>query len=185
MALMTSPAKIILLHGPSSSGKSTLARALQAKIELPFWHVSIDHLHDAGVVPMARYRSGEFNWRDDREAFFEGFHQSLRAYAVAGNNLIVEHILDAPEWPAKLGELLSPLDLFFVGLHASLPELIRREAARGDRPIGDAERDFHSVHRGLTYDFEVSSDRPLEENVEALLSAWRRSRSVFFAMARK
>jgi chloramphenicol 3-O phosphotransferase len=181
---MTSSAKIIFLHGPSSSGKSTLARAVQAKIELPFWHVSIDHLRDGGVVPMARYRSGEFNWRDDRAAFFEGFHQSLRTYAQAGNNLIVEHIFDAPEWPAKLAKLLDPFDLFFVGLHASLPELIQREAARGDRPIGDAERDFHTVHRGLTYDFEVSSDRPAEENVKALLTAWRhRSRSAFFALA--
>lgn len=181
---MPSPAKIILLHGASSSGKSTLARALQAKIELPFWHVSIDHLRDGGVVPMARYKSGEFIWGNDREALFDGFHRSLRAYAEADNNLIVEHIIDAPEWPAKLARLLSPFDLFFVGLRASLPELIRREAARGDRPLGDAERDFHSVHRGLTYDFEVSSDRPVEENVDALLIAWRqRSRSAFFGLA--
>ena len=176
-------ARIIILHGPSSSGKSTLARALQARIELPFWHISIDHLRDVGVLPSARIASGEFTWRGPmRAAFFDGFHRSLAAYAEAGNNLIVEHILDTPGWVEQLRTLLAPFDLFFVGLHASLPELIRREAARGDRPVGDAERDFNAVHRGLRYDFEVSSERDVNDNVEALLSAWRaRSRSAFFS----
>jgi len=181
---MAATAKIIILNGPSSSGKSTLARAAQSKIELPFWHISIDHLRDSGVLPSARFKSGEFAWSSHRAAFFEGFHRSLAADAEAGNNLIVEHIFDTPGWIGRLAELLAPVDVFFVGLYAPLPELIRREAARGDRPVGDAERDFHSVHRGMRYDFEVSSERPVEENVDALLSAWRtRTRSVFFTQA--
>lgn len=45
--------QIIFFHGASSRGKSTLARELQAKIEKPFWHISIDHLRDAGVLPLA------------------------------------------------------------------------------------------------------------------------------------
>ena len=36
--------KIILLNGASSSGKSTLAQGLQARLDEPFWHLSIDHL---------------------------------------------------------------------------------------------------------------------------------------------
>ena len=79
-------AEIIFLHGASSSGKSTIARLLQARIERPFWHVSIDHLRDAGVLPLARFRSGEFAWADARKPFFDGFHASLAAYADAGNN---------------------------------------------------------------------------------------------------
>src|SRR5689334_22572565 len=90
--------KIILLNGASSSGKSTLARALQTKIEAPFWHISIDHLRDTGVLPLARIRSGEFDWKSMREAFFEGFHLSLAAYVQAGNNLIVEHIIETRAW---------------------------------------------------------------------------------------
>ena len=176
--------KIIILHGPSSSGKSTLAKALQARIELPFWHLSIDHLRDAGVLPNARFRAGDFVWREHRAAFFDGFHRSLPAYAGAGNNLIVEHIFDTPGWPERVAKLLLPFDVFFVGLHAPLDELVRREAARGDRPIGDAERDFYTVHQGLRYDFEVSSLQPTEANIDALLGAWRqRTRSVLFDLA--
>jgi chloramphenicol 3-O-phosphotransferase len=50
-------AQIIFLHGASSSGKSTIAKALQARIEKPFWHISIDHLSDAGVLPTERMAS--------------------------------------------------------------------------------------------------------------------------------
>lgn len=176
-----STARIIFLHGASSSGKSTLARALQAKIELPFWTISIDHLRDAGVLPGARIASGEFRWRDMRAGFFDGFHRSLAAYAEAGNNLIVEHILDTPGWHAQLASLLVPFDVFVVGVHAALPELIQREAVRGDRAIGSAEQDFKTLHRGLSYDFEVSTtERPIGENVEAILDAWRQRGSTRF-----
>lgn len=180
-----SDARIILLHGASSAGKSTLARALQATIELPFWTISIDHLRDAGVLPSARIASGEFGWRDMRPAFFSGFHRSLRAYAEAGNNLIVEHILDTPGWHEDLATLLAPFDLLFVGVHASLPDLQRREAARGDRQIGSAEHDFNNLHSNFSYDVEVSSsDRTVEENVALVLEAWRlRKRSRFFEVA--
>lgn len=170
-----SDASIIFLHGASSSGKSTLARALQAKIEKPFWHVSIDHLRDAGVLPSARIKSGEFRWPEMRPAFFSGFHRSLAAYAETGNNLIVGHILDTQGWHRELATLLAPFELCFVGVHAALPDLVRREAARGDRPIGSAEQDFHTLHRGFRYDVEVSSSiHSVEENVETVLAAWRR-----------
>ena len=81
-------AQIVFLHGASSSGKSTIAKALQASIEKPFWHISIDHLRDSGVLPLSRFRSGEFAWSTARKAFFDGFHASLAAYADAGNDLM-------------------------------------------------------------------------------------------------
>ena len=182
LSCMDRPASIIFIHGASSSGKSTLARGVQANIDQPFWHISIDHLRDAGVLPSARIKSGEFNWRDMRRQFFDGFHQSLAAYAEAGNNLIVEHIIDTPGWHEDLVALLAPFDLFFVGVHCSLAELNRREAARGDREVGSAERDYHTIHQGLRYDFEVQSEASVESNVAGAIAAWqaRRAPSAFF-----
>jgi chloramphenicol 3-O phosphotransferase len=179
-------AKIIFLHGASSSGKSTLARALQASLDEPFWHVSIDHIRDAGVLPSARISSGDFKWSSMRASFFNGFHGSLAAYAHAGNNLIVEHILDTEGWLDDLVVLLAPFDVFFVGLHCPVAELTRRETARGDRPIGSAEQDERTIHRGLRYDFEIQSELPAAENADRVLTAWkaRRSPSAFAAGAR-
>lgn len=172
---------IIFIHGASSSGKSTLARAVQAKIDQPFWHISIDHLRDGGVLPTARFKAGDFDWETSRAAVFDGFHRSLAAYASAGNNLILEHILDTPGWHDQLVELLAPYDVFFVGLHTGLAELNRRETARGDRPVGSAEQDFRTIHQGLRYDLELSSNEALDENVDRLVVAWkdRRAPSAF------
>jgi chloramphenicol 3-O phosphotransferase len=55
---------------------------------------------------MNRFRSGEFSWAAQRQAFFDGFHTSLAAYANSGNNLIVEHILDTSGWLETLCDLL-------------------------------------------------------------------------------
>ena len=179
------PGAIILVHGASSAGKSTLCRALQQRIDSPFWHYSIDHLRDSGVLPRERIQSGEFAWRAMRSAFFDGFHRSIGVFAGAGNNLIVEHIVETREWLADLLGILSDIDVFFVAVHCPLAELERRESARGDRPIGMAKTDFESVHTFATYDFEVDSTAPLERNVEALIGAWqgRRRPSAFERMA--
>lgn len=167
--------QIIFLHGASSSGKSTIAKALQARIEQPFWHVSIDHLRDAGVLPMDRFRNGDFSWKDQRKAFFDGFHASVAAYADAGNNIILEHILDTEGWLGRLRASLDDHDVLFVGVHCPLELLVEREALRGDRPLGSAKRDYETIHRGKRYDLEVDTVDGLERNVERILSAWRLS----------
>jgi chloramphenicol 3-O phosphotransferase len=169
--------KIIFLNGASSSGKTSIAKLLQQKIDEPFWHISIDHLRDAGVLPLGRIKSGEFRWSEMRHAFFSGFHHSLPQYAKAGNNLIVEHIIETKEWQMLLTELLKPFDIYFVGLRCTLEELERREKNRANRPIGDARRDFDNVHLIHTnYDLEIDSTLPVEENVNLILSSWRQRR---------
>lgn len=164
--------RIILLNGASSSGKSSLARAVQARIPTPFWHISIDHLRDSGVLPSARIRSGEFDWCAMREGFFIGFERSLRVYAEAGNDLVVEHILESEPWMLRLARTLEGLDVFFVGVHCDLAEVERREAARGDRPLGDARRDFHRIHSYCRYDLELDGTEPAEANADRLIAAW-------------
>jgi chloramphenicol 3-O phosphotransferase len=179
-------ASVIFLHGASSSGKSTLARAIRERAEVPFWHYSIDHLRDSGVLPSERIARGDFAWRDIRAGFFEGFHRSIGSFADAGNNLIVEHIIDTEGWLATLAEVLAPHDVLFVGLHLPLDELNRREAARGDRPLGMAATDFQSIHTRKRYDLELDTKVDAAQNATRVLDAWRapRGRSAFFASAR-
>jgi chloramphenicol 3-O phosphotransferase len=174
--------KVILLNGTTSSGKSSIARALQSEIDEPFWHFSIDHLRDAGVLPLDRIRRGEFPWTALRDTFFEGFHRSLPAFLGAGNNMIVEHIVETPEWMKLLVTLLDGFDVFFVGVHCPLDELERREVARGDRPVGGTRRDFETIHRHAIYDLELDALIAPSANARIVISAWRqRERPSAFA----
>lgn len=183
---MSNYGSIILLNGASSAGKSTLAQGLQSMLPDAFWHYSIDHLSDAKVLPRERIRSGEFRWNDLRDSFFEGFHRSIPAFAQAGNNLIVEHIIEEPEWMERLLQLLDGFDVFFIGVHCPLEELERREVARGDRPVGDAKRDFEIAHRFCRYDLEIDSMEAIEKNIQMAISTWQdRGRVQAFDLMRK
>jgi chloramphenicol 3-O phosphotransferase len=165
--------KIILLNGASSSGKSTLAAALQDALEEPFWHYSIDHLLAAKVLPRDRIDRGDFRWVDLRANFFAGFHASLPALAIAGNNLVVEHIVETEEWMSRLVKQLRGLDVYFVGVHCPLDELEVRERSRGDRRIGEARADFEITHRLCSYDMEVQSTLPADQTAEKIIAAWK------------
>lgn len=170
--------KIILLNGTSSSGKSTLARALQNQIDQPFWHFSIDHLiRENSGLPLQRIEAEDFYWKDMRPQFFEGFHNCLPALAIAGNNLIVEHIIETAEWMNRLLHLLQSFDVFFVGVHCPLVELECRELKRGDRKIGEARMDYAVIHTFGFYDFEINSIESAEKNVSEVIMAWKNRKS--------
>lgn len=108
-----------------------------------------------------------------RDAFFEGFHRCLPALAAAGNNLIVEHIIETKEWMLRIDRFLKSFDVFYVGLHCPLNELLHREAARTDKSRKEARADFEVVHRYIQYDLELDSTQPVDENVEILIKQWK------------
>jgi len=170
--LAVSPGKVIIIHGPSSSGKTTLALALQKQLDIPFIRFSFDLFLDHQALPSEQIKSGKFSWERMRYSVFRGLHQCLPALATAGNNVIFDHIIETKAWLYELVSLISELDVFFVGVHCSLPELERREIQRGDRRPGEARQDFETVHSILTYDLELNCEHPLEENVRVLIQAW-------------
>ena len=168
---------MILLNGASSSGKSSLARALQEALPEPFLHVSSDHFVAAGMVPERRDDGGPFDWwHQVRPRFFDGFHRCLPALTAASNDLIVEHVIEFPSWRAGLAELLADTDVFFVGVHCGLAELDRRERARGDRRPGEGRAHVleNKIHTFGPYDFEVDTTGGVtSELVSSVIRTWR------------
>ena len=173
MSATLTPGKIIIINGPSSSGKTTLALAAQKQFDIPFVRFSFDLFLDHQALPIEQIRNGTFSWDEMRPSVFRGIHQCLPALANAGNNLIFDHIIETKSWLEDLLRAVSNLDVFFVGLHCSLPELERREAARGNRRGGEARTDFETVLGITSYDLELNSESALEENVKLLIDAWK------------
>ena len=159
--------RIILLNGTSSSGKSTLAKALRPRLEPQFHYYASDQLADEGFRPLDN--GDRFAWR---QAFFDGFHRSIPAFASAGLDLLIEHIVEEQSWAESLDALLSPFDVFWVGVHAPAAEIERREQMRGDRQPGEGR--YHlKTHTFCRYDVEVDTTEPIARNVATISDAWR------------
>lgn len=170
------PTSVIFLNGASSSGKTTLGRALQRALDRPFFYLSSDQLVEANILPDVdrQAQQGERAWRIIRPRFFDGFHRSIAAFAGAGNPLIVEHVLEFKEWFEDCVQLLAPFDVFFVGVHCSLVELERRERERGNRTVGEGRSHLlDGVHSWGPYDIEVdTSAHTTEENTLTIRNAF-------------
>lgn len=165
--------QLILVNGASSAGKTTLCRALRDALPAPFLHFSLDFfMFDADVLP--RTPEGKIkDWPTLRPNVFEGFNRCLPALLDAGNNLVVDYIIETPQMWAQFTEFLRGYDVFLVGVHCPVEELERREQARGDRRGGDARRDAATVHTFTAYDLELDCQTLLEQNVARVVEAWQ------------
>lgn len=98
------PGTIILLNGTSSSGKTSIVRALQEIFEEPFLVAGIDKL--IWMLPR-RYLDRPL-WDEVLGLATEagvvgrrlasGMHQAIAALSRTGNNVVAEHVLVEPQW---------------------------------------------------------------------------------------
>ena len=74
----------------------------------PFFYFSSDQLVAADVLPSVdrQAKTGEWAWRTIRPRFFDGFHRCAAAIADAGNDMILEHVIEFRSWYVDLVTLL-------------------------------------------------------------------------------
>lgn len=150
---------IIFLNGTSSSGKTTIARALQERLPDPYMHVSVD-----GFLCLYPERYWNPTCREDAMVLaglvplaVSGFHRAVAALAEAGNRVIVDHVLQEEGWLEECVERWAGLDVLFVGIRCPVEVAERREAERGDREAGTARYQHDRVHAHGVYDVEVDT----------------------------
>jgi chloramphenicol 3-O phosphotransferase len=157
------PGTILILNGASSSGKTSLLRALQALLDEPFLDAGIDKF--IWMLPK-RYldrplwdevlglnvRAGLVGHR-----LFSGMHHAIAALSRAGNHLLADHVLVEPRWVAECAVLFAPLPAYLIGLRCPLDLLEQREKQRKDRTWGQAREQFEVVHAHVVYDLEVDT----------------------------
>ncbi len=150
---------IIFLNGTSSSGKSTIAKALQERLSEPYMHFAVDGLFHLYPERILKPTSQEelMVLKQLIPSIVSGLHRSAAALAEAGNNLIVDHVLEKEAWLKECVELWAGLDTLFVGVKCPLHILEQREAERGDRAPGLAKLQYERVHVHGVYDVEVDT----------------------------
>lgn len=158
------PGNIILLNGVSSSGKSTLARALVE--QLPgYFYLSIDDFDL--LIDRMEDRKKQRLIPVETEYFF---HKTIALFAERGINLVVDHILHDDFTQHDIFEALAEFPIFFVGVQCPLEELERREQLRGDRRIGQARQQLKFVHRIEVYDVVVDTTCDVQTCVGQVLA---------------
>jgi chloramphenicol 3-O phosphotransferase len=175
---------IIFLNGPSSSGKTTLAKELQYKLDGYYLHIGIDKM--IGLMP-SHLNNWEgkpapmgYSWKASEEnghliheiqqgPLAKKISNSLKNFAVLlaseGYNLIIDEITltvaEQAAWIKALSLIPVPFKILWVQLHPPLESLIKREQTRGNRMLGSAHHQFicceKALSSGLHYDIALDT----------------------------
>ncbi|SFX36291.1 chloramphenicol phosphotransferase CPT [Streptomyces atratus] len=158
---------MIVLNGGSSSGKSGIARCLQAVLPDPWLTFGVDTLVEAMPASMRESDAGiEFapdgevvvgpEFRTLETAWIEG----VVAMARAGAGVIVDEVfLGGAASQQRWQKALGGIRVLWVGVRCESAVAAVREIARGDRVPGMAAAQADLVHQGVTYDIEVDTTR--------------------------
>ena len=168
---------IILLNGTSSSGKTTIAAALQDVLERPYLHTGIDQFlierlpKRLVVYSDAVHPANSGGWlaifRDEALSevqigplgykWIRGMYRAIAALAGEGLNVILDDVIYDRRVLKAAVEILPPEQVFFVAIGCPLEVAESREQARGLRVKGGARTFYDLVHQHGIYDLEVDS----------------------------
>jgi chloramphenicol 3-O phosphotransferase len=129
----------IVLHGPTSAGKSSLARALQDSSDIPVFHISLD-----AFVEMSRRRDmrSEQELNQALRLHHLNLQSTLRRVAESHFEIVLDLVLRDTIALDECIAALSPRQTFVIGVSCPLNVLEQRERARPDRGDGMARSQF-------------------------------------------
>jgi chloramphenicol 3-O phosphotransferase len=173
---MNGRATIIYLNGVSSSGKTSLGRALQEVMAEPYFHVQLDHF---GAMKPRRPRPEDTSplWRDLIDHLYPAylvpaFHGGVAHFAARGANVIADSLVGRPGL-VQAAQCLAEHRLVLVGVRCALDELERRERARTEgRPLGQARRQYDWLHKDVVYDLEVDTSNASPAECALQINDW-------------
>lgn len=159
---------IIILNGTSSSGKTSLCRAIQKLADTKYMHINVDVV--AEMLPAGFFGEGAERKPKVRQ-FIKGVHKMVGGFAEMGHHVLLDQITVRHDMMTDCLASYGGYKVYFVGMICSLEELERREIARGNRKIGLAQMQFGGIHLHKIYDLELDVEQfSLEECAVQLLA---------------
>jgi chloramphenicol 3-O phosphotransferase len=169
--------QVIVLNGTSSSGKTTLARALQGMLPAPWLLLGIDDLiramPDEGLEDGSLLHIGVTGHVDIGPGWLNletSWYIGLAAIVANGTGVIVDEVfLSGHESQARLRTAFAGLEVLWVGVTCDLEVARARESLRPDRVPGMAEFQAAVVHEGVAYDMTVDTSHTSPESCAATI----------------
>ena len=176
------PGRVVLLHGTSSSGKTTVARAVQKLADEPWLRLGIDafwNAIDGRWLEHGPHAAEGFRWTEDArivpgpvgQRLAAGMRAAVAACARAGNDLLVDDVFVDPGWLDGWREELEGVDWLLVGVTAPLAALERREEERGNRIAGEARAQVDWIHDGVDYNLTIDTSRQSPDECARIILA--------------
>ncbi len=164
--------QVIVLNGTSSSGKTSIARCLQALLPEPWLTMGVDSLVTAMPPALLGLEAGLVFAPDGQimvgpamRTLQAAWSQGVAAMARAGVGIILDVVfLDGAVGQQRWRGVLSDLRVLWVGVRCDSPVAAAREAARGDRVQGMAAAQAALVHRGVNYDLAIDTTHASSED---------------------
>jgi chloramphenicol 3-O phosphotransferase len=141
---------IVVLNGPSSAGKSTLANALRDRLGLNAAAVSLDQFFPM-VSPLARHDWSLFS------TLFDATLVTALAFADRGWTAIVDTVFERPESLQRLRDIFGTRRYSLIAVTCPLAVLEAREQARSNRRMGLARDQHKRVFQAATYDLDIDT----------------------------
>jgi chloramphenicol 3-O phosphotransferase len=183
---------IILINGPSSSGKSTLIDQFIKKSNKEFIKVAFDDIlyliHKVNWSKQLLSILGENIIKNKKEFFYYNeesndkndlyrikfnnsytellysMHSFWKILIDNGFNIIIDHIFLYENWYNDFSSKININNCIKIGIYCDLSILNKREMKRGDRPLGVAERSSQLVHNHkIVYDFKLNTHKMNKE----------------------
>ncbi len=171
-AMPNTGGRIVLLNGPSSAGKSTLASALQQQLHeygRPSLRLSVDQMLQAASGGHESVLAG----LETGLPLVEAFHAAVAAAAQSGAWVIADHVIgEDPAWISDFFGRMGTVPVLSVQVVCKPEELRRREENRTDRTPDwpHAKRQLLNIHRELPEQLVVdTTDATPEACAERIL----------------
>ena len=152
---------IIVLHGPTSAGKSSLASALQNLAPVPAFHVALD-----AFVTMSRRRDMR-SPEEVRKAYHlhcENLRSVLARVVETEFEIIVDLVLRDEAELQETFRVLSRRPMYLVSVQAPLEVLEERERQREDRGNGMAREQYENPAFRRNYDLVIDTSKHSSES---------------------
>ncbi len=163
--------KIIFLNGCSSSGKTSIAKAIGHESPELWLSFGVDTFID--MIPFGRQEpySKFIPGHNERgptmhvesgpqsRKLFSVMPQLAEMLAARGNNLIIDEVLFNEETLKSYVQHLKAHTVYYIGVFYDLAVMQEREVLRRDRCIGLSNDQMDIVHQGVlnSYDFKVDT----------------------------
>jgi len=169
--------KIILLNGCGSSGKTTIAKAIQHLSHEPWLHAGVDD-----IIALMPSRFIEFGDKADEGYYkfvskkdkrgdtieiectergskvFDMLPKFVKQLADLGENVTIDEVLVGKSQKDIYFETLKHHKIYFIGVYCDLEVMKSREVLRKNRHQGLSNAQFDVVHKNYENIYDLTVD---------------------------